>query len=512
MNPGAESPPLPAGRLEMRGVSKRFGTTTALDTVDFAVAAGQVHALVGENGAGKSTLMKVLSGAVIPEAGTIRLDGELFHPRHPLDARRAGVGMIYQELSLAPHLSVEENILLGMEPVRFGLVRRREARKKAAAALAQLGHSDLPLSASVKYLPPADRQIVEIARALAIGCRVLVLDEPTSSLSHRDAERLFQVIARLKEQGCAVVYISHFLEEVKAVADAFTVLRDGRVAGSGPVAGTSVDDLVGMMVGEKLERFFPRSSRAAGEAVLEVRELAGTVRPVSASFTLHRGEALGIAGLVGAGRTELLRALFGLDPVRRGQIRLAAYAGPASPVRRWAQGMGMLSEDRNGEGLALNLTLADNLTLSRLEGMGPWGLIRPERQKAAAGRWIRELGIRCRGPGQKAMELSGGNQQKLALARLLHHDVDVLLLDEPTRGIDVASKAMVYRLIDDLVSGAGGKQPKAVLMVSSYLPELLGVCDRVAVMTRGRLGPARPAAEWDEHALMLTAAGTEGAA
>jgi ribose transport system ATP-binding protein len=494
----------------MRGVCKRFGATVALDGVDFSVDAGEVHALVGENGAGKSTLMKVLSGAIQPDAGTMVLDGAPYRPRNPLEARHAGVAMIYQELSLAPHLTVEENIMLGMEPTRFGFIDRREVRRRAIDALRQLDHPEIRPDVPVRALSVAAQQLVEIARALAIGCRVLVLDEPTSSLSRQDVERLFSLIQRLRQQGHAVVYISHFIEEVRQVADRFTVLRDGRTVGSGRPDADSVGESVAMMIGRRLDQLYPRTKRQAGEAVLEVRNLAGLARPESASFTLRRGEVLGIAGLVGAGRTELLRALFGLDQVRRGDVRLGAYLGPASPARRWMQGMGYLSEDRSGEGLALSLTLADNLTLSRLRGFGPAGLVLPSHQQQAAKRWIDRLNIRCLGPHQRVVELSGGNQQKVALARLLHHDVDVLLLDEPTRGIDVASKAEIYRLIDELASGGERGRPKAVLMVSSYLPELLGVCDRVAVMHRGTLGPARPVGELDEHRLMLEATGGSG--
>lgn len=496
-------------RLLMTGARKRFGATVALDGVDLAVAAGEVHALVGENGAGKSTLMKVLSGAIQPDEGAMHIDGEPYAPRNPLDARRAGVAMIYQELSLAPHLSVEDNITLGMEPGRFGLVDRRESRRRVRQALEQLEHTEIDPRARVSSLSVAARQLVEIARALAVGCRVLVFDEPTSSLTHRDIERLFTLIRRLREQGHAIVYISHFLEEVLRVADRYTVLRDGRTVGTGAIADVDADGLVGMMIGRHVGDLYPRSPRAPGDVVLEVGDLAGRIKPEFASFELRRGEVLGIAGLMGAGRTELLRTLMGLDPVVAGRVRLGAHIGPASPTRRWIDGMGLLSENRKDEGLALPLSIADNLTLTRLRGLGPGRLVLPSRQDAAARRWIEALGIRCRGPRQAVQSLSGGNQQKVALARLLHHDVDVLLLDEPTRGIDVASKALIYRMIDALALGdpSEGRAPRAVLMVSSYLPELLGVCDRVAVMCRGRLGAPRPVAGWDEHALMLEATG-----
>jgi ribose transport system ATP-binding protein len=496
-----------APRFEMRGVRKAFGATVALDGVDFAVRDGEVCALVGQNGAGKSTLMAILAGALKPDAGSMRLEGAPYAPRDPLEARVAGVAMIYQELSLAPHLTVMENIALGFEPVRHGLIRRDRLRAMAADALQQLGHRDIAPDAIVGDLSPAAHQLVEIARALATGCRVLVLDEPTSSLGHDDVVKLFGLIARLKAAGHAIVYISHFIEEVKIVSDRVVVLRDGRNAGEGKTGDLTANAIASLMVGRTLDELYTRSARVAGDPMLEVTNLS----PGSATFTLHRGEIFGIAGLLGAGRTRLLRTIFGLEPVRSGRIRVGAYTGEASPERRWAQGMGMLSEDRTGEGLALTMSIADNVTLSRLEDLGPRFIVIPSRQEAATKRWLERLGIRSAGPRQTVRELSGGNQQKVAVARLLHHDVDVLVLDEPTRGIDVASKAQIYALVDTLVSPEAGKRARGVLLVSSYLPELLGVCDRIAVMCRGQLGPARPASEWTEHALLMEASGAGAA-
>jgi ribose transport system ATP-binding protein len=342
---------------------------------------------------------------------------------------------------------------------------------------------------------------VEIARAIAVGCRVLVLDEPTSSLGRADVEHLFALLRNLRAQGHAIVYISHFIEEVKTVADRFIVLRDGRNAGGGMTADASHDDIVALMVGQSVGNLFPRSPRTRGEVILDVSGL----EPGSASFALHRGEIFGIAGVLGSGRTHLLRTLFGLEPVRSGRVRVGVYSGAARPHERWTQGMGLLSEDRKEEGLASTLDVADNLTMSKLSPFGPAGVLFPARQRAATARWISELAIKCAGPAQKAGELSGGNQQKVAIGRLLHHDVDILVLDEPTRGIDVGSKAQIYRLIDALVADSSGRAPRAVLMVSSYLPELLGLCDRIAVMHRGRLGRAVPAETLSEHDLMMAA-------
>jgi len=498
---------LPQHRLVAEDVQKTFGATVALAGVSFAVAPGHVHALIGENGAGKSTLMSILAGATAPDAGKLTLEGAPFRPRTPEEARRAGVAMVHQELSLCPHLTVEENIALGAEPARLGIVTRAEVRRRALAALERVSGPSRDAQprpdARVGDLPPSGQQLVEIARALALPhCRLLILDEPTSSLGSDDVGRLFSVIRAVCARGIAVVYISHFLEEIHRIADDFTVLRDGRTVGAGALENVAAGDIVGMMVGRAALQLFPRSPRTAGEIVLEVKDLGGAVKPTGVSLTLRRGEVLGIAGLVGAGRTELLRCIFGLDRVRHGDLRVLGFSGFRAPPARIDQGVGFLSEDRKAEGLATGLSLAENLTLSGTAPLGPRGLVFPRRRRAAAERWIRELSIRAHDADQPIGELSGGNQQKVALARLLHQDADVFLLDEPTRGIDVGSKAQIYELIDRLAA-----RGKAVLLVSSYLPEVLGICDRIAVMRRGRLGPARPTAELDERAVLMEATG-----
>jgi ribose transport system ATP-binding protein len=487
-------------RLRLSGIRKRFGATLALDGVSLEIAPGEIHALVGENGAGKSTLMKILSGVQPPDAGTMELEGRPFLPNGPLAARQAGVVMVNQELAIAPHLNVIENIVLGAEPTSGPFLRHAESRRIATMALAQLGRSDIPLDAPAGRLSVAGQQLVEIARALALGCKVLVLDEPTSSLAQADVQHLFRLVRRLREQGCSVIYISHFLEEVKELSDRYTVLRDGRSVATGRTIDASSDEIVRLMVGRRVDELYARSARTPGEVLLDVSKLAGVVRPVSASLQLRRGEVLGLAGVIGAGRSELLRALFALDEVKSGSVRIDTYAGPASPLLRWKQGAGFLSEDRKVEGLALNLSLEQNLTLPKLDRF-----LRPAALAAETGEWIARLGVRCTGPTQAVGNLSGGNQQKVALGRLLRNGADLLLLDEPTRGVDIGAKQNIYRLIDEL-AGAG----KAVLMVSSYLPELMGVCDRIAVMCRGELGPARNVREWTEHEIMLAATGAAG--
>lgn len=496
-------------RLEMRGIEKHFGATRALAGVDLSVAPGEIMALVGENGAGKSTLMKVLSGAHSPDAGSLLLDGTAYNPTNPLHARESGIAMIYQELSLAPHLSTMENILLGIEPTKHGLLDWKTMKAKARVALEAVGLAAINPETPVRELSIAQQQLVEIARAVALDSRVLVLDEPTSSLTAVDIEKLFKLVRSLSARGISVIYISHFLEEIEVLSDRFTVLRDGSSVGSGITAESSRASIIALMVGRNVDELYPRNKHTAGSVALEINALSGINKPKSASFQLHEGEVLGIAGLVGAGRTELLEAIFGLEPITNGDVTVGVYSGYASPAQRWEQQMGMVSEDRKTQGLALGLSIADNITLPKLKGLGPGRLVMPARQEAACTNWIEEIPIKCESARQQTSDLSGGNQQKVAIARLLHADVNILLLDEPTRGIDVGSKAQIYRLIDALARGdsTNGQTPKAILLVSSYLPELLGTCDRIAVMCRGELGEPRPVEEWDEHSLMTAAVG-----
>jgi ribose transport system ATP-binding protein len=482
----------------MQGVSKSFGATRALDGVSLDVDAGEVRALIGENGAGKSTLVKILSGAYRPDTGSMLLEGSSYAPRGPRDARARGVAMIYQELALAPHLTVEANVMLGQERVRAGLIRRGAHRRIVSEALALLEHPDIRPEARTGDLGVGAQQLVEVARALVSNARVIVFDEPTSTLAERDALRLFEIIDRLRRRGLAIVYISHFLEEVRRVAQTYTVLRDGRAVAAGALAGTPLKSIINHMVGRELDELFPNVPHAPGESILELDGLRvrKTARP--ASLAVRRGEILGIAGLVGAGRTRLLRTIFGLEPVLAGRIRVHQFQGGfAPPGRRIAQGVGLLSEDRKSEGLALQRSIEDNVTYSALRRHARWGWLKLKERRRDVARWIARLRISAAEPGESVERLSGGNQQKVALARLLHQQADVLLLDEPTRGIDVGSKAEIYRLI-----GEQAALGKAIVFVSSYLPELFGICDRIAVMSRGALCEARPVSGWTEHEVM----------
>ena len=411
--------------------------------------------------------------------------------------------MIYQELALALHLSVEANVMLGQERVVAGLSCVYIAGWCTGGRSNLLEHPDIRPDAAVGSLSVGAQQLVEVARALVSNARIIIFDEPTSSLTERDAARLFDVIARLRTRGLAIVYISHFLEEVRRVADCYTVLRDGQAVAAGEMAGSELSTIIAQMVGRELNELFPRVPHEVGEPVLELNALAGRTLPRRAALTVHRGEIVGIAGLVGAGRTELLRAVFGLDAVRSGRIIVRGVSGAGSTARaRILQGLGFVSEDRKGEGLALGRSIEDNLTYPALGRYARWGWLNLRKRKVEAMRWISQLRIKASGPGQAIGNLSGGNQQKVAIARLLHQEADVLLLDEPTRGIDVGSKAEIYALI-----GALAAQGKSIVMVSSYLPELFGICDRLAVMSRGVLSEARPVSLWDEQTVMHVATG-----
>ena len=497
MSVAPSAPPV----LRMTGVGKSFGATRALDDVTFELGRGEVHALIGENGAGKSTMMKILSGAIPPDAGRMEIDGRPYAPAGPGDGLRRGVSMIYQELNLAPHLTVEENIMLGREVHAAGWLDRGTMKRQVREVLELVRHPEISPGVPVGRLSVGARQLVEIARALLGKARILVMDEPTSSLSQEDSLRLFEIIRGLQGQDVSVIYISHFLEEVQRVADTYTVLRDGRSVGSGRMADAQLEDLIQLMVGQKFTELFPRVEHAVGAPVLTLDGLKGRGMTSPVGMSLARGEILGVAGLIGSGRTELLRTVFGLDAVEGGTVVVSGVelAGKR-PWTRIRSGLGLLSEDRQGEGLALGLSVADNMTLSDLVPYRRRGLLGLRRQRQAVADWIGKLKIKAKGPAQKVLDLSGGNQQKVALARLLHQKASVLLLDEPTRGIDVVSKSQIYEWIGGLA-----REGKAVLFVSSYLPELLGICDRIAVFHRGALVASRPASAWDAAGLMAAA-------
>ena len=503
--------------LHLEGVHKRFGPVHALRGVELDVYAGEVHAVIGENGAGKSTLMKILSGAHPATEGKITLNGAPYMPTCPNDGRRAGVAMIYQELTLAPDLSIEQNIMLGMERSRWGFAKPNTEEIRAALAL--LGHAGLSPHTPVGTLKIGTQQLIEIARAIVSKAKIIIMDEPTSSLSNADTRRLFEVIHTLRDQGIAVLYISHFLEEVQEIADRYTILRDGETCGTGLMEGVTIPQVIEMMVGRSLDEMYPRVEHTIGDVALRCSGIAGREFPVDAGFELRRGEILGVFGLVGAGRSEMLRCLFGLDPKVGGEIHLGAGtggdagdgaarfgAGRITPSGSLAAGLDFLSEDRKQEGLAQSMSIVENTTLSSLYKSSRRGFIDLKKDKAIADQWAERLGVKCHATTDPISSLSGGNQQKVAIGRLMNHDSDILFLDEPTRGIDVGSKSEIYRIIQELAAAG-----KSVVIVSSYLPELQGVCDTLAVMYRGRLSPSRGIGGWTLQEIMnfATTGGSE---
>ena len=495
--------------LSLTNVSKSFGPTIALDGVNLELRKGEVHALIGENGAGKSTLMNIIAGALRPDKGSMSIDGKRYVPTNPLDARLNNIALIHQELSLCPHLTVAENILMGIEPSSYGWLNRDKLVARTNEVLKTFHHADIRPNKRVSELSVAARQIVEISRAIAARARIILMDEPTSSLQRDDVAQLFTLIRQLSAEGISVVYISHFLEEVRQIADRFTVLRDGRSVGTGDIASTSDDELIARMVGRSHQNLFPQRSHATGtaEPILEVRNLALPPLLKSASFDLRRGEILGIAGLMGSGRTQLLRAIFGLERPASGTVTInkkLLNSGRYTPAMRLMEGFGYLSEDRKGDGLTLNLSVADNTTITKFSSCSRFGWIDLSKQKRQTEELVEELKIKTHNVKQTVGSLSGGNQQKVIVARLLHQDADILLLDEPTRGIDIGSKAQVYETIADCA-----RQNKAILMVSSYLPELFGMCDRLAVMSRGRLSEAKPIDQWTPESVLQAAIGSE---
>jgi ribose transport system ATP-binding protein len=486
--------------LHMQGISKRFGAVVALDDVELIVKRGTVHALIGENGAGKSTLMKILSGSLQPDSGSMTLAGAPYAPRNPKEARAAGVSMIYQELTLAPHLTVEENVTLGAEKHSAGLLKHRYA--EVQQALASLGHADIDLKMPVKQLGVGRQQIVEIARSLLLHSRLIVMDEPTSSLSAEDTHNLFEAIKRLRDQGVTLIYISHFLEEIQEIADDFTVLRDGAGVASGSIKQTTIPQIVTHMVGRSLDEMFPRVPHTVRSVILTAEKVNRPPRVQNVSFQLRSGEILGIAGLVGAGRTELLRCLFGLDAAVSGQMTIdgknVTLGHSHLPQKSLALGFSMVSENRKEEGLAVRCPIRDNITYSSLSRYaGKFGRLDLQEEETAAVSYAAQVSLKYNRILDPLLSLSGGNQQKTALARLIADDSRILLLDEPTRGIDVASKVEIYTLIGELAASGCG-----IIMVSSYLPELLGICDSLAVMFRGSLSPVRSIAQWSEEAVM----------
>jgi ABC-type sugar transport system ATPase subunit len=485
-------------------LSKRFPGVRALEEVSFEIAEGSCHALCGENGAGKSTLGKILAGIHAPDEGGIVLFGQPVSFRGPEDALAAGVGMVHQELAFCENLSVAENLCLGSLPKKHGLLSRAEMRARAEAMLATIG-ANLDVRRRVGELTTGQQQMLQIASAVGTGARVIVFDEPTSSLSQHEAEKLYDLIARLRIQGVTSIYVSHRMEEIFRLCDAVTVLRDGTHVATRPTTEVTQPSLVQMMIGRRLEEYFPSHVKAqVGEELLRVEHLSSPRRFSDISFTLHAGEVLGFAGLVGAGRSEMAQAIFGLDPQATGRVVVGGKPirldGPRDAMRA---GVGLVPEDRKRQGLVLAMTALSNITLPILGAMlSKWSFIRRRSERALVGTYFTRLSVRAPSVDAVAAGLSGGNQQKLVLAKWLAARCRVLMLDEPTRGVDVGAKAEIHALIDELAS-----RGSAIILISSELPEVLNLSTRIIVLREGKIAGELPRAAATQESLMRMMAG-----
>jgi len=489
----------------MRDIGKSFPGVRALDGVSLDLYAGEVHALVGENGAGKSTLMKILAGAQQADRGDILIDGKSVTIASPRSAEQAGVGMIYQEFNLVPTLNAIENIVLGYEPSRGVFIDERAARERATSVFAELGIT-LPLNVETSRLPVAQQQMIEIAKVLSRNARIIVMDEPSAALTDREIDRLFAIIARLKAKGAGIIYISHRLEELPRIADRVTVMRDGRVIETRPLAQFPAEDIVRAMVGRRLEAHFPDLLPVAPDApvVLAVQNLSRPPAVNGVSFEVRRGEILGLAGLIGAGRTEIVRAIAGADVPVSGEVRIdGARVRARNPREGIAAGIAFITEDRKGQGLVLGMTVRENVTLAHLaQFVNRDLLVNRAKEEEITERYIDELRIRTPSPEQTVRNLSGGNQQKVVLAKWLLGNAKVFLFDEPTRGIDVGAKSEIYNLMVKLAQNGA-----AIVMVSSELPEVLGMSHRILAIRGGRIVREFSRAQATPDAVMAAAAG-----
>lgn len=495
------TPPQPL--VELAGLSKHFDAVQALHDVDLCLYAGEVHALVGENGAGKSTLVKLLAGIYRPDAGVITMDGEVLELREPGQARARGIAVVQQEPLLFPDLDVAENVFMGRHPCgRYGRIDWQRMYREVERLLASLGVS-LNARLPVRGLSVAEQQLVEIAKALSQQARVLVLDEPTAALSAPEVTELFTIVRQLCTRGVAILFISHRLEEVFSLADRLTVLRDGRQIVTAPVNEMNTETVIRHMVGRELSDLFPRGRAEIGEVVLEVRHLTRPGAFADISFELHQGEILGLAGLVGAGRSEVARVLFGIDRAEGGTVALRGrYVTIRSPRQALALGIAYVPEDRHQQGLVMTFSIASNITLPILRQVSRLGLVDVRREQQVARRYANQLRVRSTGVEQLVNTLSGGNQQKVVLGKWLASGPVVLILDEPTRGIDVGARAEVHRLISELATSG-----LAILLISSELSEVLAMADRVVVLHEGRVSGTFTRAEATQERVMFAATG-----
>ncbi|MBD8708312.1 MULTISPECIES: sugar ABC transporter ATP-binding protein [unclassified Pseudomonas] len=492
--------------LQLENICKSYPGVQALKSINLQVERGEIHALLGENGAGKSTLMKILAGVEHQDKGSILIDGAEQHFATYNEAIAAGIGIVFQEFSLIPYLNAVENIFLGHEIVNgFGLLRKGEMREKAIALFDRLGVK-INLDCSVQHLSVAEQQFVEIAKALALEARLLILDEPTATLTPSEAELLFDIMRELKSQGVAVIFISHHLEEIFQVCDRISVLRDGANVGALTVANSDIDTLVEMMVGRRLEASFPpKQSRAQGEVVLQVRDIQLTRNGPHNSFNLHKGEILGFAGLVGSGRTELALGVIGALPVVSKDVLLRGQPAHLNdPAQALASGIGLLPESRKSEGLIVDFSIRENISLNNLgKYEGAAHLLDRHKEDTTTAQLMKQLSIKAPSCESRVINLSGGNQQKVVIARWINHHCDILIFDEPTRGIDVGAKAEIYTLMRTLT-----EQGFAIIMISSELPEIIGMCDRVAVFNKGAIVNVLEASAINPQEVMRHATGS----
>jgi len=489
--------------LEMKGIGKTFPGVKALEGVNLTVREGQVHALLGENGAGKSTLIKILSGAYAKDEGEIFYEGRPVEINGPQDAQKLGISTIYQEFNLAPHLTVAENIFLGHLPKKGFLVDWALVKQRATEILARLGVS-IAVETLAATLSVAEQQLVEIAKALNRQTRILIMDEPSAVLGEKDLEKLFQVVRSLQAEGIGIIYISHRLKEIFELADQVTVLKDGRYVATHDVVDVTMDKLVRLMIGRDLQDVYPKRTPTLGEVVLDVKNISRPNVLNNISFQLHAGEIVGFAGITGSGRTELARAIFGADP-SNSEIRLFGKPFKAhSPADAIQQRVALVTEDRKAQGLFLKLSVTNNTTISGLKALSRAWIIKLSDELELVQRMIQQLRIKTPGPNFLVVNMSGGNQQKVVLARWLSIGTRVFILDEPTRGIDVGSKSEIYQIMAELT-----KQGVGVIMISSELPEILGMSDRIMIMREGRLVKELTRAEASEEAVMRYAVGSE---
>jgi rhamnose transport system ATP-binding protein len=487
--------------VSLNGVSKRYGPIQALEDVALELRAGEVHCLAGENGAGKSTLIKILTGAVQRDSGTYTIEGREMGDPSPAEARDAGIGVVYQELSLLPDLSVGENLMMGRLPAHRGITRPGALRKQARAMLERVGLDWLDPGTLVAETSLAVRQLVEIAKVLGQNPRVLIFDEPTTALSESETKALLARIHGLRDEGHAVMYVSHHLEEMFEIGDRVTILRDGKFARTARMAELDHDGLIASMVSRKIENLYPHSNREIGAPRLKLAGLkpAGADEPID--LEVRAGEIVGIAGLLGSGRSELLRAMFGADPVDAGHIEVdGVKVPPGSPRRAVQAGLGLLTEDRKQLGLLLELSIRENASLAHLDEISRFWVVDKKRERNLVDHYLGGLKLRAGSWEQPVSSLSGGNQQKVLLARWLATHARVLLFDEPTKGVDVGAKSEIYKVIGDLAAEGLG-----VIVVSSYLPEVLGLADRVVVMREGGVAGELPAAGTTEEDVLKLA-------